>query len=111
MLIPAKPLLASWALVFLGAVGVAWMPEVRPYFYWGVGILLVLLLVDALLLWLEKPPQVRRQVANALPLWSEVEVTLRFENQAARTQVFTVYDHLPPEFETQQMPAALRVLL
>lgn len=102
-------MLALMAIIFAASVAFAVMPEGGIYFYGFSILVLVVVILDAVFLLLEPLLVVRRRVPQVLPLWAESEVSLRVESRATHTQFFTLFDHLPAHFNTQQLPVELQV--
>jgi len=109
MILPEPRLLAltgGWTA--LGLVTV-WQPAWLPGWA-GLGLLLLLAAVaDAVLTLREPPPQVTRKLMGSLPIGVRSEVRLRVRNPLRRPLTLSVFDHHPPQFAAEGLPAAATI--
>lgn len=73
--------------------------------WWAALAVAALLVIDALRLAARAPPQVRRQVADILPLGVEREVVLEIDGY--RRQHLQLFDHVPADWAITGLPRAL----
>lgn len=102
--------LINWAFI-LGVLGctVGWFP-VFAHLLWGIGGLFVLIvLLDALMVWPEPELRIERHVAQVIAVGKWTEVELVIHHPAGRKLELQVFDHYPTGWELQGMPTLCSV--
>lgn len=109
MIYPTPRLLQALLLGLLLSVAVSWQASWLPVWYTGIGGLLGLALIEALLLVTQKTPRFSRQVATAFPLgvWQTVEMTLTPVGK--RRIRMEITEHVPGSSEVAGLPMTLTV--
>ncbi len=109
MLIPSRHLLASTLLMLLAALAASIWPGLLTYFLAAAAAIALIAAVDALLLLRAPLPKVARHLPHAWPLGVGREVKLAIEPAGGRGLAIRLYDHLPPAFETEDLPLDVRI--
>lgn len=108
-LYPRRPLLIGVAaLAALSVLPVAF-PPLWPGWQWLLGGLLVLALADLMLISGMRCPQVQRKVHANLAHTARQTVRLQLFNAGRSHLQLQVFDHYPPDFRADGMPARLEL--
>lgn len=94
-------LLILWAL--LGLAGSLWIPASRWWSLMGF-IMAVVVLFDAIVAFVLKPPKVKRVLPGRMAVGIEAEVALRLINPSKRHLHVAVFDGIPPHSECEIFP-------
>ncbi|GAA5163029.1 DUF58 domain-containing protein [Viridibacterium curvum] len=108
MILPARAQLVALSLWAAGAIAIAVEPGLTTA-WWGLtAALLLWLVLDAIWVWADTLPEADRQLHKSLALgeWALVELRLRWAR--ARHRRVILQDHMPPGFEYQGLPVAIR---
>lgn len=95
------PLLGTWAVL---ALTLPWLPELHALWLGSGGLLLVIVLLEALLLCLKEIPAASRDIAAVVPLGVWKEVGLSFEHRGRRALALQIFDHTPAAGESENLP-------
>lgn len=97
---------AAWGLAGL-AIPLAELP--LSNWLWAGAALGVLALLDAVLLWLQAPPQLLRTVPAVMPLGPWAKVSLTLVNATRRPLRGSVHDGHPADWAVEDQPRSLRI--
>ncbi|MCP5067171.1 MAG: DUF58 domain-containing protein [bacterium] len=98
--------LAVWTT--LGGI-VAFLPSAEPLWVALGALGLVVFLGDAWLGWTTPAPDVTRDMPSVLSMQAHTSVMLRMTNRHRRTLQIELFDHVPDELETQDLPHSFRI--
>ena len=88
------------ALSLLAAI----LPRTLPLWLGFGGLVAILLLGEALVLWRTRPPTARRHLHQALSVGNPHPVTLRLQSRSRRRLRLLVHDHPPASFQVEGLP-------
>lgn len=103
-----RALLAFSVWTALGAVA-GFVPIAESIWWASGGVGLGVLLLDALLGWQTPAPEVDRIVAPAISMQGRSRVDLRLANRQRRTLHVELFDHVPPELATRELPLVVEI--
>ena len=78
------------------------------WWLWG-GLVLAVFFVDAILGWRAAAPEVERHAPAAVSMQTRATVELRLKNRQRRTIHVSVFDHVPPELATRDLPHSVEI--
>ena len=106
-MIPTRWLLFSVALLLLSGLGPALQPQLIPFWWGTLGLIVLVSLIDALLIWRQPLPQISRHLPASLALGVPETVTLRLRHKGKGPREIAVFDHYPPTLQVEGLPSTI----
>lgn len=106
-LIPTRSMLLAWLAMLALAVIVSWLPALHWVWVVVSAAALATCITDAVGLWAQPAPTMRRRHAQSWSLGVETEITLEIDNPGARALKLSLYDHHPADCDCVGMPQTL----
>ncbi len=106
-MIPTRWLLLIIAVLLLAGLGPALQPLLIPYWWGLLGLIVLIALLDALLVWRRPLPKIHRRLPGSLALGVPETITLRLRNRGKRRQKIVCYDHYPTSLQVEGLPRTL----